>query len=95
MIDLFKLQTEAGQLWPDIVSAIDEARGELAAVTAERDDLSRRLAEAKAAFLVKDFTTIQSLIAETEKTDKQKEIEAAEAEVAAAQAKLAAIKSEG
>lgn len=73
-------------------SELDAKTAELSQVTAQRDALAKLLADAKAAYLSGDHPAVQALIAESEKSEQQKAIEAAEADVKAAEEKLAALK---
>lgn len=108
MTDLFKLQTDAGRLWPDILTALNEQSKKaqadmdsaLAAKEVElanlRDSIVTQLAnqktiadtansyvaivtnlvtDIKAKFTAGDYDGITALIAESEKSEKQKRIE--------------------
>ena len=89
MITDFDLQTQSGQLWLDISERFADYESRLAALTAERDALKSSIAQ----FISADDVTKAAILADAAKSEKQKAIEAADAELAAAKAKRAALEN--
>lgn len=87
MISDFDLQTRSLQLWPEIKERLDAKESEIAALTKERDSLQKKVS----CLLTCDADGLKSMQEEEAKSDKQKAIESAQAEVKAAQAKLDAL----
>lgn len=75
----------------DLTQQVNQAQADavksLADITAERDALKQTIA----AFIAADEETKAKMLADAQKTERQKALEAAQAELAAAQAKLAAL----
>lgn len=71
--------------------AVRIAAAKIQELQTEKERLSALLAEASAAFDAGDVAKLQAMRAEAQKSDKQKALEAALAEKAAAEAKIASL----
>ncbi len=82
--DLNEVRRECAAQLQQLIEHVSE-------LTAERDALAATLKEATNAYLAQDHATIDAMIAESVKTEKQREVDAATAERDEAQAKLDAL----
>lgn len=94
MKDLFTIQTESGQLWLDIKAHLDAKDGDIAALITDRDRLAALLATASAAFDAGDVAALRKLREDAQKTEKEKALEAALAEKAEVEARIAALSNQ-
>lgn len=88
MLSLFDLQTQSGQLWPDIADALAEKDATISAQAVQISELQATIETAKALYLAMDKAGIEALIADTAKTAAQKRAEECAAQIAALTAEI-------
>ena len=82
-------ENQYNEVLQNTAAALQEKDAEIAAIKAERDSVKTLLATATAAFDAGDDAALLALREEAKKTDKEKAIETAEAELEKAKSKLA------